>query len=93
MSPRAFLLDEEGMGMGRSRLMVAGPGPFPKPHSAHAQIASTGVSHRTYLRRLEGRAFETSRRRDVKLILPLATLAGAFALLVYGWGATRLGYL
>jgi len=34
-----------------------------------------------------------SRRRDVKLILPLATLAGAFALLLNGWAAASLSYL
>ena len=32
-----------------------------------------------------------SRRRDVKLILPLATLLGAVTLLLNGWGG--LGYL
>jgi hypothetical protein len=51
------------------------------------------MSQRTYLKRLEGRAFETSRRRDVKLILPLATLAGALTLLLGGWGASALSYL
>jgi hypothetical protein len=34
-----------------------------------------------------------SRRRDVKLILPLATLAGALTLLFNSWAATSLGYL
>jgi hypothetical protein len=29
----------------------------------------------------------------VKLILPLASLAGAFALLFNGWAATSLSYL
>jgi len=29
----------------------------------------------------------------VKLILPLATLAGAFALLLNGWAAASLSYL
>jgi len=57
------------------------------------------VSDRTYLRRLEGEpsvegmAFKASRRRDVKLILPLATLAGAVTLLLNSWGALSLSYL
>jgi hypothetical protein len=41
----------------------------------------------------EGWPFETSRRRDVKLILPLATLAGAITLLFNSWGALSLSYL
>jgi len=51
------------------------------------------MSQRTYFRRLEGRAFEILRRRDVKLILPLASLAGALTLLLGGWGAGALSYL
>jgi len=38
-------------------------------------------------------AFKASRRRDVKLILPLATLAGAVTLLLNSWGALSLSYL
>jgi hypothetical protein len=51
------------------------------------------MSDRTYLRRLGSRACKISRRRDVKLILPLATLAGALTLLFNGWGAGALSYL
>jgi hypothetical protein len=51
------------------------------------------MSQRTYLRRLEGRPFRIFRRRDVKLILPLATLAGALTMLVSGWGAGVVSYL
>jgi hypothetical protein len=50
------------------------------------------VSDRTYLRRLEGVAFGTSRRLDVKLLLPIATLAGALTLLASSWGPV-LSYL
>jgi hypothetical protein len=66
---------------------------IPNPHHRYAKIASNGVSHRTYLRRLEGRAFETSRRRDVKLLFPLATLAGALGLLLNSWAGASLSYL
>ena len=34
-----------------------------------------------------------SRRRDVKLLLPIATLAGALTLLFNGWAAASLSYL
>jgi len=37
-------------------------------------------------------AFRISRRWDVKLILPLATLVGVLTLLVEGWGPA-LSYL
>jgi hypothetical protein len=50
------------------------------------------VSDRPYLKRLEGRAFKISRRRDVKLLLPLASLAGSLTLLLAGWGG-GMGYL
>jgi hypothetical protein len=56
-------------------------------------MTSSTLSGRPYLRRLEGGAFEISRRRDVKLILPLASLAGALTLLFGGWGAGALSYL
>jgi len=42
---------------------------------------------------LEAELARPSRRRDVKLILPLATLAGALTLLLNGWAATSLSYL
>jgi hypothetical protein len=51
------------------------------------------VSDRNYLKRLEGRAFKISRETDVKLVLPLATLAGALTLLFNSWGALSLSYL
>jgi hypothetical protein len=60
------------------------------------ETASDAMSDRTYLRRLKAEplalAFRISRRWDVKLILPLATLVGALTLLVEGWGPA-LSYL
>jgi hypothetical protein len=42
---------------------------------------------------LEGWVFGISRETDVKLLLPLATLAGALTLLFNGWSALSLSYL
>jgi hypothetical protein len=76
------------------------PRSFPKNEQSSSKGASGGLSDRTYLGRLQGAAYpnsdlarlRTSRRPDVKLILPLATLAGALTLLATSWSAS-LSYL
>ena len=54
------------------------------------------MSHRTYLKRLEGRAFETFEGgdgRETDLAGLATSLAGALALLFNGWAAANLSYL
>jgi hypothetical protein len=61
--------------------------------SGYVTLVTGDVSDWAYLRRLGGRAFETSRRPDVKLILPLMTLAGALTLLFNSAAVASLSYL
>jgi hypothetical protein len=59
---------------------------MPKSHLTACRIVPiSGV--------LKAELSRSSRRRDVKLILPLATLAGALTLLLSSWAATSLSYL
>ena len=61
--------------------------------NGYVTLVTGEMSDRAYLKRLGGSAFETSRRRDVKLILPLMTLVGALTLLFNSAAVASLSYL